>query len=483
MRKTYWRRLFLIYIFSFVLFYPSLNYFFTHDDFFLLKISSVKTVGQILQFFNIFNSPEGLGMYRPLSMQTFYVLGINVFDLNPFWLHLISFFTFFILIYLVYKFLEIITQNQEIALLSSFLYATSATHFSHLYFLGAYQELLMSVFVIISLICYVKYLKCNSFKYYMWVFIFFVLGVLSKENALVLPLMLAITFLYCLRKKMVKKSRIKKQLLYLLPTFLIALGYMYIRVVYYGLPQGDSYVWDFSTRVVNSIFWFIWWSFNIPEMFVDFIGPGANINPNLFIYWGEQARRIISLFAVVGVSLVFLLANSLKKIKKENILIIYFILWFAVFLLPFIFLPLHKFTYYLTLPLVGVVAIVSLIIELGTRSKIVKFGFLLCWVLLSFTTLNLTRDTHWITRGSETAKKVNEYFENYDGQKTKVVFYDTPDDKSLPWSPAEVVKTTLSEDDYFIVFHPEVKSVKYIPVKENEIEDVLYLESRQFLGY
>jgi len=113
MKKTPWGKLSLIFLLSFVLFYPSLKFFFTHDDFFLLKISRASNFGQFLNFFNIIAAPEGLGMYRPLSMQTFYMLGINVFNLNPFWLHVISFLTFFLLTYLVFKFVEKITKNQN----------------------------------------------------------------------------------------------------------------------------------------------------------------------------------------------------------------------------------------------------------------------------------------------------------------------------------------------------------------------------------
>ncbi|MFC1710434.1 ArnT family glycosyltransferase [Patescibacteria group bacterium] len=483
MKKTPWGKLALVFLLSFALFYPSLKYFFTHDDFFLLKISNIRTFGQYLNIFNIFSAPEGLGMYRPLSMQTYYMLGIKVFNYNPMWLHVISFLTFFLLIYLIYRFVVKITNNQEIALVSSLLYATSATHFSHIYFKGAYQELLMAVFVLASLIYYVNYLKSNRLKNYLWVLVFFMLGLASKENAIILPLMFVVTLLYSFRKKVVNKKKLKKHLVYLLPMFLVVAMYMYLRLNYFGLPEGDSYVWEFSFRVINSGFWYLLWSFNIPEMFVDFMGPGLRLNPNLLNYWGKETVIITSLFVAFGIGLFILLIKSFQNIYKKYQLIVYFALWFAIFSLPFIFLPLHKFTYYLTLPLVGIVVLISLILNLGSKRNIVKYGLVILWIALSFTTLKLTRSTHWITRGSETARKIHEYFITEDNAKTKVVFYDTKDDKNLPWSPTGVIKDILSDDDYFIVFQPKIKEVEYIPMKEKEDENTLYLESRQFLDY
>ena len=168
--------------------------------------------------------------------------------------------------------------------------------------------------------------------------------------------------------------------------------------------------------------------------------------------------------------------------RKSLNLIIYFISWFVVFSLPFIFLPLHKFTYYLTLPLIGVVAVVALIIESGTKSSLVKIVIVFLWILMSMVTLDLTYETHWITRGSATARKIHDYFVANDIEG-KVVFYNTQKDDQLPWSPSEVIKNTLSDEDYFLVFMPGVTSVEYKEEVTSREDQVKYIESRQFIGY
>src|SRR4030042_3201424 len=94
--------LFLIFLLAFIIFFPSLFTFYTNDDFFLLKISNAKSITDFINFYNLKQGPEGLGMYRPLAMQSFFMLAWKIFNLNPLGLHVISFLFFFGIIYLVY---------------------------------------------------------------------------------------------------------------------------------------------------------------------------------------------------------------------------------------------------------------------------------------------------------------------------------------------------------------------------------------------
>jgi len=170
-KKPYLTLLF-IFLVAFLLFYPSLFTFFTHDDFFLLKISNAHSLKEFLAFFSLFKPPEGLGMYRPLSMQSFYFLAWKVFKLNPFGLHIISFLTFFILVYLVYYLSYVLSGKITISLITAFIYAVNSSHFVHLYFLGVYQELLMSVFFLLALIFSIKFWSKEEFFFVLYVIAF-----------------------------------------------------------------------------------------------------------------------------------------------------------------------------------------------------------------------------------------------------------------------------------------------------------------------
>jgi hypothetical protein len=211
-------------------------------------------------------------------------------------------------------------------------------------------------------------------------------------------------------------------------------------------------------------------------MIVDFVGSGLRVNPNLWLYWSKQIMPILVLFLIQSFLLCYVFLKS--KIIHLKSVFLFCGFWFIVSLLPVVFLPIHKFTFYLTLPLVGIVFFLSHLF-VNLKSKIViLFGVI--WTILSMLTLNLAIETNWITQGELVSKRVFNYF--YENRNTfggrKIVFVDKEGDKVLPWSPTLVIGQSLSEKSFFHVFYPELTSnVSYSGKGDVEIE------SRQFLGY
>jgi len=508
-----WQWLIGIFILSLIIFFPSLTNFFTHDDFFLLKISRISSFGGFLNFFNLLRGPEGLGMYRPLAMQTFYLLDWKLFNLNPLGLHAISFITFFAVVYLVYKLAQVLLSSHParrsyasgvaggplpithyplsinaVPLMAAFLYATSASHFGHLYSLGTYPELLVTLFTLLGAINFIDFIKGRGERYLLFSFLCFLGGLLSKETFAIIPALFVLIYLYYLvtdRKNLVKPRTF---IISLIPFIAVLIGYFYFRFRYFGLPKGDSYIWVFSSRVFNTLAWYFLWALNLPEMLVDFVGPGLRLNPNLFKYW---SREIIPIFVLFGLQLVLLFYAFLKSFVTRNksqitnhySLFTFCMAWFVICLLPVLFLPLHKFTYYLTLPLVGFTIFISYLLVTIHHSPVTILFFSL-WLSLSVPILALTSETHWMTRGAEISKKVYVYFQiNKQTLEGKtIVFYDTDEDKNLPWLPSNLLKVTLSEKNFFDVFYPNrIKAYYGDPGIEGN--NVLKIKARQFLGY
>ena len=384
------KKLLFVFLLSFIIYFPSLFTFYTHDDFFLLKISKANSLGEFFNFFNFTQGPEGLGVYRPLTTQAFYFLSNSVFNLHPLALHIISFATFFLVIYLVYKLVNMIVKNNSIAFLAAFLYATSATHYGHLYYLANYQELGLAVFCLLAVVLFIKFISVGNIKYYFLSVIAYILALLSKETAVIIPGILVLVYgLLKFRKE--KILPVKKFALALSSFVIILLAYLYFHFFLYGLAQGESYIWDFSPRFVNTLFWYGLWSFNLPEMLVDFVGSGFRFNPNLFRFWSKEIIPIFLLFGTVTALISYLVIKVRKKLKKKDFQIILFSLaWFVLALIPVLFLPLHKFTYYLTLPLIGVVLVISYLIEKAKATNSFRLVFASIWVVLSFSTLQLT---------------------------------------------------------------------------------------------
>src|SRR5258708_34818645 len=147
-----------MFIISSLLFSQNFNNFFTNDDFFLLKIAKANSISDFLNFFNITKGPDGLGMYRPLTTQVFYWVSRTFFESNPLPLHLIAFAALFGIVYLVYFLTKLLSKNSFVSATAAFLYATSATHFGHLYYMATFQELGMTFFVLLSVIFFIKFL-------------------------------------------------------------------------------------------------------------------------------------------------------------------------------------------------------------------------------------------------------------------------------------------------------------------------------------
>jgi hypothetical protein len=481
--RRYWKPL-AIFIVPLAMFWPSLFGFFTNDDFFFLRIAHVSSFKDFFNFFNLLNDVGGIGVYRPLTLRVFYFLGVELFRLNPMPLHVISFITFFINIFMVGRLVELLTKNHKIALLSSFLYATSVTHFGQLYYIGAFQELFLTLLFLSSVIFFIK----NKVKTSMFLF---VLALMSKETAVVIPFVLIATHFY-LRLTSVAKVSLRKLTAMLTPYFVILGIYLFLHFHNFGTISGDSYVWDFSpSRAVNSIGWYGLWSLNLPEMLVDFVGPGLHLNPNLLKYWAQEIIPIFILFFIqvaIMIGLFFKFVKSAKGVNKNSwYLIIFSLFWFAATLLPVLFLPVHKFTYYLTLPLFGVVLILGYLLNEARLNRIVIGLFLAVWTIMSFLTLRLTINTNWIIQGAKTSERVYQYFKANRASLagSKIIFVDTLEDKSLPWSPTATLKTVLSGNNFFYVFYPEFsEKVKFADSGEFTLgKGMIIIKSRQFLGY
>lgn len=467
--KKYWLVI-LSLVISFVIFFPAFSSFFTNDDFYFLKISKIENVSQFISFFDPVHDPLYIGVYRPLPLRVYYFLGTFVFNLNPLGLRIISFVTFILDILLVGYLVKLLTKNDKISAISVFLYAVSVTHFGQLYYIGAFQELLITLLTLLSVIFFAKSRILLSF-------LLFVIALMCKETAVVIPVLLVAVYVFQnlgKKKKLFPRELIKQ----LVPFLLILFLYLYLHFFLFGTIEGDSYVWDFSpTRALNTVFWYLLWSLNLPEMLVDFVGPGLHLNPNLFKFWSPQIIPILALFGME----VFIIASAFTKdikSKTSNIksIVLFSGFWFLATILPVAFLPVHKFTYYLTLPLFGIVLLLSYLIQ-DSRLKI---PFCVVWLTISLFSLRLTLDTNWITQGAKISERVYTYFKennmNFEGKT--MTFVDTAGDESLPWSPTETVKTVISDHNFFDLFYPNLsKNISY------DGEGDIKIISRQFLGY
>ena len=225
-----------------------------------------------------------------------------------------------------------------------------------------------------------------------------------------------------------KKQRVLS--IYIRELWLFALlvtVYLYLDIFKIGFSQNEEqYQMVFSIkRILNSLAWYWVWALGLPEMLVDFVKSGLSLNPSLMRYWGGYFTIIFpAFFGVMGFFAAFLVYLGVKvKSFFPDKRFWFFVLWFPVGILPVVFLPLHKSSYYLLPVLPAFWVALGLVVfgvykSLAMRHKkivttvIGAFGLLL--LLLSAASIGLGDKTYpAAVRGRLAEKLINDVKSQY----------------------------------------------------------------------
>jgi len=372
----------LIFTASFFLFYPSLNYYFFQDDWFVLNWART---GDLASFFKF---RTDIIYWRPLTMPIFFKIGRTLFDLNPFGFHLITFFFHFINIILVYILFRILKISRKTSLISSFLYGTAAFHFVPMSWLSTTSYVIGSTFIFSTLILFLA-------KKIIFSFIFFLVALASSEFTLiVIPILLIL--------EGINKPTLKK----ILPFLIISAFYLIARFFIFPLPSIDQYEIVLRPRILTNLFWYFVWTFNIPEKMSTiffFSKPKSSIIASFqfFKYLALPIVLIIIFFLTA-----FMSKLNVKKIIKGPG-------WFIFGILPVLFLPEHAFPMYLTIGTVGLFYLFALSLEkLQIKNNLLFLTFSTIWLISSYLTLSFTKETHWVVNEQAVSRSYLNYILN-----------------------------------------------------------------------
>jgi len=428
-----------------LVFLPALSVFFSSDDWFHLRVSHIDSLGQFLNFFSFEKTFQSISFYRPLTTQVFFFVFQRLFGLNPVPYHLFVLAVFLFSLYLVYKLAHKLLQNRWQANVTVLLYGFSVSNFTRLYFLSAFQEIGLVVFSLLSILSYLR----SSRKPILAV-LFFVLALLSKETAAVLPVIL-IALDYHSGRLNWRRT---------LPFFLILAPYLYLRFSQFGAVSGESYVWDFSpVKIANTLMWYVLWSIGAPELLVDYIGSGLKPVPRLFIDFPVWSFIILSLLLMTTA---FLTVMFVKKIKSVDGQFILFAFLFIISLGPLLFLPQHKFSLELGLPLVWFSLATALF--LPAKGKL-PIAFLALYLVLNLSMNYLTYLHHYSVQRGIIARNVHQYITANYPQKPESSYFEFIND-TLSFSPewgsskqisqaiggSEMFRVVYSDPDYIVYF-------------------------------
>lgn len=406
-KPSYWKVfavLFLAILASLYLYKDSFSSYFFQDDWFTFSISRASNLKEFLQFFI---PRTDIIYYRPLGMQVPFFIIRSFFGLNPTAFHMIAFFTHLFNILLLYYLIKLINKNDYVAVLTSFLYGTSAVHYIPFYWLSTFPFILGPTIFLISLIFYLKSIIShqNLFGYSV---IFFILGIFVNELLITFPFILLLMCLYLYQDK--------KNLVHTLPFYIIDIGYIFARFIFFRPPSVGVYRMAINKEVLLNIKGYLIWLFNWPEEMKSQFQSLFKINPLFmkeFQFFGYSF--ILTLFIILSVFIIFILMNLFLKDKFTVIkkLIILFLMFIGS-LAPVLFFSNHSFSYYLPIPLILILILFSDLLKIirlldTSKSKLIYlliFLLISSWYYSSLVTVRFNSLIHWAPRRALLSEKL-----------------------------------------------------------------------------
>ena len=179
--------LFVVLLITFIAYFPSINNDFTtwDDPGYLTQNPSIKN-NSFTDFF--VKDKFVMGNYHPLTMIS-YAIEYSIVGLNPKQYHLDNFILHLLNTALVFWFIYLLS-GWQIAAFVAVLFGIHPMHVESVAWISERKDVLYSFFYLASLIFYVYYLKSEKKLFYASTFLFFIFSLLSKGQAVTLPITL-----------------------------------------------------------------------------------------------------------------------------------------------------------------------------------------------------------------------------------------------------------------------------------------------------
>lgn len=440
-----------------LLFFPSFTSYFFQDDWFSFSISQVHS---LRDFFDLFAPRNDVIYYRPLGMQVPFFLVQSLFGLNPLPFRVATLLVHFVNGLLVYKILHAFLQKKYLALFGSLLYLTSATHMIVFFWAATFAFVLGPFFYFSSFYAYIVKRKRLSFM-------LFIFGLFTNELLISLPIIIGA---YELLNE--KRLHINKYLLFFLGSFLY--GLFRLTIASFSTAGGYALIMNVK-QIIFNLRNYTLWATNWPDTTPDHLISFLTFNP-LFVSSFTKEVLILTLVTVLFWFTIIISYAILARKNKKNILAVPFfgLIWFLISLGPVLYFSHHYYTYYVPIPLIGlliaglyIINKANLFTEKKLRSYMLLGIFFFVWYMSSYKTIRLNQFIHWAPQRAVQSKiLVTQTLQKYPTLPDNATVFITDGKKTdeLKWALGEenamkviysnpTIKTYFgSTDDYFAEF-------------------------------
>lgn len=415
------------------LFRGAFNTYIFKDDFFLFVTSRADN---LVQFLNFFTPYKAYGFYRPVGIEVFYFLA-NIIN-NLLITRLVVFAVFFVGLIFLYRVVLSLTQNKYFAFGVTALYSVSSTHVYQLYWLATFQEVAVFTFSAITVYLFIKGRFLSSL-------IFFVLALLSREEAIVLPALLLLL-----------RYKNWRHLVFFFSLSLITL-YFY-RINFAQVAIRPEYAPHLNPRLIgNNVLWYSLWSLGFPSFLPDYWPTifGKPTSGLQSVIQNTQALPYLIFLLGYLVALLIAVINLVNKPRTLKVLI-FSLTVFLIFILP-MSLIIHKWMVRLTIPLVFIVYFETYVI--ANSKRLLGVILVILYFIYNIFAISTEERSSTFRFESKIARNTAKMLTNMRGNlstKTTIYFADQTTTSS-GWEGSQKLKLTLSDQKFLEYYVPQKK--------------------------
>lgn len=313
-----------------------------------------------------------VGNYAPMAMIGFAIDWL-IFNGNATGHHAMSLLFHILNGVLVYKLAELILKDNLKALLCAVIFCFHPLQVETVAWVSAKNNLVYSVFFLLGLIHYAKFILNGIKKNYIYALLFFILSVLSKPSAICFPLVL-VAIDYLLKQKIDFKSLIINKIPFIIVAVVLGVATIYTRTEDKFINQNHAYA--IHERIGYA-------GYAILQYIYKFFIP-----MDLSVIYPYPQNKMLSIS--VGYLILILLVFALYKLYKSSSKIIFFGLLFFIInlLLVLQFIPFGEVLTadrYMYLPIIGIsIALLSIIPLKEKQLKITGIALMLVFGSLTF---------------------------------------------------------------------------------------------------
>lgn len=335
------------------------------------KISSLSDIPTA--FINQYGFDQGSPYYRPIILTSF-VIDAQFSKREPIFYHIANLLYHLISVIILFYLLMRLIDNFQIAYLLSVIFAIHPVLTNAVVWIAGRNDVLVGLFSLLSLLYFIKYIKKDDISNLIIHIFFFLMAILSKEVALILPILFLVYF-YLFNKEKYNVSLIYKlglPWIVLIAVFQLVKSNIIKEVenLTYGLPAIIK-----NVNVIPEVIFKVFWPINISVL------PTSN----------QHSTIIGSIILILLLSLPFIITRLDKKKYYFGLF------WFFLFLIPGLSVYYsdqeNRFNYLdsrLYLPIIGLILMCAEVLRvyefnfIKSPKKVLTLAIILFFAILTF---------------------------------------------------------------------------------------------------